>query len=618
MDSASARIRSLCRVLEMKSSGSDDVVKVLVADICAVVQDRVSRCPAFGSLLRESIRKSPDHKLNLILYHDAAIPGNVLASQPKRKSTLIYCSFIELGDWLSKTYSWITIGVVKDSTLSLIEDGTSSLMRSLVKLLCAQGGLLQSGLTFSVDGATWLLQIRQVALIADEAALKATFSNKGASGLRCCLLCQNVLRTAVEIRPPFVHLSECNHTAFQKMSDSDVFLLADNLTSMKERGETSTAFNLTQKVSGLTYAPNGLLWDKEVRGYLGPNQANFDPMHIYFSNGILGSEARMLFQAVDALHKQNKCAVASQDFVTFAKASWWISPPKPSVLNSYPSQREAAATLALKDKASASQMLSMLPLLDCFARTSLQTCEALKLKLDSFLKLCSAVRSVRRAKEAPFQSDADILQLQKKHLEAFVLAWGRAQVRPKHHYQFHLGQQTLTWGAMLDCWCTERKHKDFKKAASLIGRNDVFESSMLTKLLLHEEQLMIDQGFGESVKENFLTFEGRSYYKGMTLLFLSEQPQAFVVKGFSNDGGTYQLHGEAWQLAPVAAFILPIMLLFIRNICLATLHLDSQVDQVGVDFAQSWWESPRYAVLNKEQVKVCLACFNDMFDACVL
>jgi hypothetical protein len=539
--------------LKLKSTSTEGLLSVRVADLCQVVQHRVKRCPSFGHLLRDAILKSVDNKLTLLMYHDQVVPGNVLQINPERKSTLIYCSFKELGHWLCKSFSWMTVGVVTDSTLSKVADGMTAVIRHLIKLFVEPGGLLHSGITFSLQEAVWLLEIRDIALIADEAALKATWSNKGASGLRPCLLCQNILRTDADVPPPFLHISEGNYMDFQLQSDSDVFLLADNLAAMKARGVTAVSFNQTQKHSGLTYAPEGLLWDVTVRGWLGPTCANFDPTHIYFSNGIFGSETQLLFDEIERMSKKNQCVISSRHFIDFVSSSW-ATPSLPSCLHSNISERQKAASLVLKDRGTASQQLSMFPLLDCFVRTSLLSHPALKLKVDSFLQLCSVIRAVRRAKEIPLQSDETILELQRRYMQLFIAAWGRDKVRPKHHYQFHLGQQACRWGAMFDCWCTERKHRDFKKVATLIAGNERFELEALAKLIQHEEQLMVEEGYHDGLCSNqVLISSGKVFHIGTCLLFLNGRPAAFLVKGFLSKGAPVEVFGELWQLEPVAA-----------------------------------------------------------------
>lgn len=361
-------------------------------------------------------------------------------------------------------------------------------------------------------------------------------------------MCQNVLRRDGALEAPFVHISEHVYDKFQIMADHDVFALADHLERVKAQGVTAAVFARKQKASGLTYSANGLLWDRELRQQLAPSQANYDPMHVFFSNGIFGSEVQCLFEVVDRLHCQGLLSVCSKDFVELA-AGKWETPNFPCFLHSCQSQRKRWAELVLKDKASASQALAMWPLLDVFVRTALSQHQMLGKHVASFLSLCAVVRHVRRIAHGSLADHGVLSCLQQKHMLDFVEAYGRSKVRPKNHYQFHLGLQKLRWTVLLDCWTAERKHKDFKEAARQWNGKD-FAKHMLVKLILHETATMLSKGFEDGLKDHVLTVKGKSYHRGMCLLFLDEAPAAFVIQNFctSNDG--FEAHGQQWQLAP--------------------------------------------------------------------
>ena len=195
----------------------------------------------------------PTNALTLLLYGDTVIPGNVLQPDNQRKSTLVYASFCELGRWLSNVSAWITLCVVRETLLADVVDGLSCFMRLLLKALSP---LLEAPLTFSVDDQVWPLQISGFALVADEAALKATYCHRGASGIRFCLRWQNVLRnTRLDaILPPFVHISESNTALFIEMKDSDVFDIVDHL-AMVSAVYSQGRFKELQLCSGFNFAP---------------------------------------------------------------------------------------------------------------------------------------------------------------------------------------------------------------------------------------------------------------------------------------------------------------------------------------------------------------------------
>jgi len=552
--------------LELPST-SKGKVSVYVADFENMIRQRTLACPSFGRLLRDTMLEQPSLSLTVLLYHDIVVPGNVLQPDHQRKSNLLYASFCELGHWLSHVTAWMTVSLVREPLLAEVDDGMSCFMRFFFKAL---NPLLRRPLTFTVDGQVWPLQISGFALVADEAALKATYCNKGASGIRFCLKCQNVIcRTDINaIRAPFVHVSESDPSLFIEMSDSDVFAIVDELARFSAAPHTKVRFRELQLCSGFNFAPQGLLQDKEVRELLPPSKANYDTMHVYFSQGVFGSETQLLFEALDAAFKARRSAVSSLDFVALVSADW-ITPAPESSLHSTPSERRRAATLAFRDKASASMLLTLFPLLDFFVRTFLQTVESLSREVASYLALCAVIRLTRLAKQSPSQHAGRLPAAQQAHMCLYANAWGWDTARPKHHYQFHLGPQALHWGAMFDCFCTERKHRAFKSIAALC-RGEHFERSVLSKLTLHEEELAKTATFENGILDRSLLWKGKRLHRNDCFIFHRPARFAFVVQAFSMDDGTIRIVGEKWEheaepadggstwwTSAVAAFALP-------------------------------------------------------------
>ena len=60
----------------------------------------------FAATLCDAVRAAPGG-LSLIVYHDAATPGDAFKPDNRRKSTLVCTSFVELGDWLRHCIAWM-------------------------------------------------------------------------------------------------------------------------------------------------------------------------------------------------------------------------------------------------------------------------------------------------------------------------------------------------------------------------------------------------------------------------------------------------------------------------------------------------------------------------------
>ena len=494
---------------------------------------------SFASLLRECVLNSRTRSLTLLLYHDLAVPGNILHSNHPLKSHLIYCSFAEFSSHLSCESAWFTIALIRNADLEKIAGEMSCLMRLLVKAMQAQ---VDAGIPFKANSETLLLQVKGYRLIADESAVKHTYECKGASGIRCCIKCQNVLRGDNVPDAMFVHISEADSTKFIEQADDDAFRIVDRLAEMVRDNLSISKF---QTVSGWNYVETGLMQDKEARLLLSPSQATYDPMHIYFSGGIFGLEVRLLFEFVDELFDQNRIPISSQDFIDTACADWVSSKKAKSCL----SVREATATLAVKDKASASQLLWLYPLMDFFARTVLARYEQLHDQVQSMIALCNVLRMVQALKHKQF-FEGSLAAAQSKSLALFVRAYGKNLVKPKHHYQFHIESQVEHAETYVDCFCMERKHRSFKQATRYLNSHARFNSVMLTKLHHHEIECLREARFQDGlVGQTTLKLDGVNISTGSCLLLNTTIPAMVVVEKLEGEWPLVKLCGHLWSCA---------------------------------------------------------------------
>jgi hypothetical protein len=454
------------------------------------------------------------------------------------RSYLVYASFAEFKHYLSYECAWITLAVVREAELEEVSGGMSCFIRQLVKHIRSD---LSAGAPFKAEPETLLLQVDAMRLVCDEAAIKQTFASKGASGIRCCIRCQNVLSRQSCIEQPFVHISESDPTKFIELSDNDAYKIVDRIAEMIRSSVPKTSMEEFCANSGFNYVETGVTQDREARVLLGPSKATYDPMHIYYSNGILGFEVRLLFESVDQLFKGQVIPVSSKDFIALAQADWVCDPPLSA------SQRKAAAELAVRDKVCASRLLSIMPLLDYFVRSVLAGYEQLRDKVKSMIALCEVVRAAQALKKGQ-RFEGSLLTLQSKSLQLFVEAYGKDWVRPKHHFQFHIASQVSSTGAFLDCFCAERKHQAVKKAAKHQSLR-AFSENVLTKLLQHEIELLKGKCFRDGLDGKVLQLQGLLVSKGTCLLLNTASPAAFLVEGFLGQEQDLKIIGECWSFA---------------------------------------------------------------------
>ena len=113
-----------------------------------------------------------------ILYLDEVTPGNVLRPDNKRKFWAIYLGFGQTGTGnLSREEMWLPVAMLR-STIAH-QAGVSACVRQLLRsMLLEPCNLASIGHAIQLSSPT-LLRLAITNILADEAAIKAIWSNKG-------------------------------------------------------------------------------------------------------------------------------------------------------------------------------------------------------------------------------------------------------------------------------------------------------------------------------------------------------------------------------------------------------------------------------------------------------
>ena len=529
------------------SASDGTIIKVSYAPLVRCIEVFAQASGGFRHLLRKTILSSKCCSLTLVWYNDGVTPGNVLSPDPLRKSVVFYASFLEFGHHIRSEYAWFPLGVIRESVLKLTRDGLPGYFTSLVKTIFPPASsLMVGGEPFTVDGEVLLLRLKGMAFVADEGAIKTTFEHKGASGLRCCIKCKNVVTRPYLETEYLVHQSEHDFNKFDAQTDQDLFDIADFLSSEVAKG---TNIARLETFSGLNYTPSSIFFDAVVRSYLGPSRICYDAMHVFLSNGILGDEISLLCKAIKEAHESGLTPISVEDIDEVVAASWHCADSK-SIRHSTAAQRSRCFKLALRDKCSASGLLCLFPLLDFAIRTHLMGFECLSKQVESFLALCSVVRQVCRTKLNAVAAK-NLQQQQSEYMSKFVDAYGKKPCKPKHHWQFHVEDQVETTRLMLDCFSCERKRRGFKSVCEKLNTNDRFETSVLCRLIGSQSHQMSSMSFQDEHSKHKCSFDGISYHRGDVVILNSQN--AFVIQEFETSGSSSLAIGVLWNLDSEAA-----------------------------------------------------------------
>lgn len=183
------------RVLVLRAGGT---VPVMFANPLAMLYVAAKE-RHFADLLRRTAAAVPPSvgsPWDMCVYNDEITPGNVKKSVNERKLAGVYWSFLDFGPHAcSKEDNWLVGTVVEYNVCQTLEGGMAQIVGALLKQCfnAALHHLTLSGVEVELDDGT-LLRIfaKFSALLADEAALHATWLCKGAGGNKPCVQCQNI------------------------------------------------------------------------------------------------------------------------------------------------------------------------------------------------------------------------------------------------------------------------------------------------------------------------------------------------------------------------------------------------------------------------------------------
>lgn len=449
------------------------------------------KSPGIKQLFTEVLRAQPIacRPWRFLLYHDELTPGNVLKPDNKRKLTCIYASWLELQHHLRDENAWFPMSVIRHDTIVAAKGGMSGCLRAML-LACFSDDTWTTGILLPLAEPT-LMICKFYMLIADEAALKASWQAKGAAGIRPCLGCKNVCKkghlTNHDATNLLVDITEDDFAKCQPATDEEFYALVDHLLQ-QTRVLNKTQLDNLEKAAGLTASEDGLLACVELRPHVKPSSSRFDSMHCFYAHGIVGVEVHLFLDACN-----REVGMKFEHLIAFCSAGW-ISPACHGNANVLAKQvfsasREKASKETFKGMAS--ELLGVMPLLRQAAEMIIAPSGALANELASFRAMGAVVEQLQLLKNSfrPSTADCDKLQsLLKAHFQVFKATWGNDNVLPKHHFALHIPTQVAQDGMLIDAFVLERKHRVFKKHATTVQNTSQLEDSVLSRAVVEQLQ----------------------------------------------------------------------------------------------------------------------------------
>jgi hypothetical protein len=206
----------------------------------------------------------------------------------------------------------------------------------------------------------------------------------------------------------------------------------------------------------------------------------YDWVHNMLQDGVFTLEAQAFLAAAGV----ERCQVQAM-----LRDEAWCFPrcqaSKCKQLHKVFDERRVSAANSDKLKASCAEMLGVYGLLRHFVECRVRSTPDLALKRESFFAACKVMDLLLTAKRVLARIEDAVAAL-KAATEDFLvkhkLAYGLANVKPKHHWQLDVPEQIRRDGLVLDAFVIERTHLQVKSVAEHVRNTTRFEGSTLASL----------------------------------------------------------------------------------------------------------------------------------------
>lgn len=455
--------REKCYTVQLPCVESDTTHALHCVDLHCLFQSMAQAAPDFASVLEAALE---DNIIRCILYSDEITPGNPLAPDASRKISMFY--IMPLCRHASQSeQSWGIVTAIRQRKLRDISGGMPAVLRAILLETQRRCG---PHLLELLDKKI-LVTYQICNIIGDESALHSMLACKGASGRKPCYRCPTILskqcskQLGEEMMPDgFFSIAHPSLAGLHQSTDEDIWELLSYLEE-QQPNVSKQRFAELQRSIGWTLAPGNLQLEPNLRTSLPPSCFLFDPLHCYFSQGILGTEMTLLVGRLK--HNNYPLSSLAAAVSDCSKSFTSLHPPNVTALSDRFFSEETW-------KANASTQLGLWPLIHWTLQTRLpgHIKEALSAELSSFHALCEELKHINICKHAGTSRGLATLQsIQEKHMLAFVAAYTEECCKPKHHFRLHVIEDYWKRHQLFDCVALERKHRLAKAEIEARGNN---------------------------------------------------------------------------------------------------------------------------------------------------
>ena len=426
----------------------------------------------------------------IVMYSDEVHPGDAVKGND-RKVQCVYWTIMNFGTSrvCSETF-WFSATCTRTSVVKRVQDGMSQVYKRLLKLFFGRpsGHDLRNGVVFQLpSGQCKLLHASMKMFTQDESAGKDVLCAYGASGVKECFMCKTTIKHTSTLLPhPGLLPSTCIDPAqFVLSTTSSLRKIAKRLHSAMVAGDPNLAE--LEKTHGFHAASGSLLLDEDLDIDI-MGVWCWDWMHVYLQGGVLVNEVAAFLERAGG----HGLGIATLD-AYLARFQWPKRMPSATSIC-----RDTKNELRATPNGSASEYLSLVPVLEKFLVDVVQKRGGLDLEADSLLACCAVVTLLQCSSQRQVQPN-ELQDAMTKHFALQQTVYGVALWLPKSHYALHLPMVLAILGILLGTFVQERRHKIVKRHCQPHQNTTNLEKGLMEEVTQTQMTMIFARGESDAV-----------------------------------------------------------------------------------------------------------------------
>lgn len=400
----------------------------------------------------------------------------------------------------NQTHDRLTPATIRHNIAMEVEGGYSNIIARFLRLLLAgPSGLSTAGVALDLgDRGSAVLFARLANIVADGEGFELAYEWRGASSIRPCLRHWNVLSRDSDLAHrdgsgTFCDISECDASKFKAYTHDELRENARTIveaTARKDAGlMTQTRLHNIKYTVGFNCSRHGLLCCNVVGQHCDlAGVITLDWMHTFLQTGVLNDAVYNMIAAA------GPHGATLDNLQQYLKQDWRYPFQLQGKSKHLHEVFDVRRNRTDKLKCSASELLGVCGMVRAFIECRIPDEPSIRLQREAFLAACAvvdAILSVERRGGGRAQAP-HIAGLVREAQQKLIAAYGRAALKPKHHWAFDIPEQIMRDDAVLDAFVLERLHLRTKRVTEQVCNTRRFEASTLAGNMASQKHSLQD------------------------------------------------------------------------------------------------------------------------------